>query len=198
MSKNELVLTQNDKIFTTSKILAEGFGIEHYSMKKTILKYRKELEKFGFISQFKIGKIKGTEETRGRQESVYLLNRDQAALVISFSRNTEEVLAFKVELVKRFVEMEKALKEKYFVEINTLKELAILKQMSKENLMIYSGTGKAEECKSEKALYLEKLLNSIISQTELAIFKSEMLLRDRNGLDKSFEEEIPMLEEDLE
>lgn len=100
---NELVFLEPNKIsaipFTTSDVIAQYAQIANRSVYLLIEKHIEYLEKFGRVSfEMRPQKTKG-----GVQEfKIYHLNEEQATLLITFLKNTEPVIAFKVELVRQF------------------------------------------------------------------------------------------------
>lgn len=95
------------KVLTTSEIIAEYANIEHHSITRLIRKFKHDLEEFGVIG-FEIHKP--TDYSKGgRPTKIYQLNRNQAMLLITWLDNTEPVRAFKLDLVKRFDELEKTI-----------------------------------------------------------------------------------------
>jgi phage regulator Rha-like protein len=100
---NELVFLEPDKIdsapFTTSEIVAEKAGITHHAVQSMISKHEESLKLFGRVAF----EMRPTETKGGIQEmKIYHLNEEQATLLITFLKNTEPVIKFKVELVKAF------------------------------------------------------------------------------------------------
>ncbi len=93
-----LVETKGQQIWTTSLIVAEGCGLEHASVIKTIRKHQTHFEQFGFLG-FEIQEKRGTQ---GAQTEYAILNEDQATFAITLFRNNERVIDFKVALVKAF------------------------------------------------------------------------------------------------
>lgn len=74
-------------------------GVQHHTITRTI---RKNLERFERCG--KVGfKIQAMES--GQQSKDYILNEQQATLLITFLKNTEQVASFKENLVKAFFEM---------------------------------------------------------------------------------------------
>lgn len=100
--KNDLVKLKGNDAFTDSMIVADGTGVTHKKIKLAITKNQKYLEKFGGISvQYQTENNAG----RGRPETFYLLNEQQATFLITLLKNTETVVEFKAELVRQFYEM---------------------------------------------------------------------------------------------
>ena len=96
---NNLVCLHGNEAFTNSKIIADGTGNEHHSVRELIKKYKTDIEYFGTLL------ISNEESTGGRPTELFLLNEQQATFVISLMRNTKVVVAFKKELVRQFYAM---------------------------------------------------------------------------------------------
>lgn len=107
---NQLVFLDPDKIdavpFTTSKVIAEYGEVAHHTVTKLIQKYENDLCDFGRV-RFQID----TLQTRGglQETKTYLLNEEQATLLITYMKNTLPVRRFKKALVKQFYVMHKEL-----------------------------------------------------------------------------------------
>lgn len=86
--------------YTLSSIIADCAGISHHAIQEHIRKHKARLERFGIIA-FQMRKLDG----RGRPEKLYRLNEQQATLLITFLKNTDQVATFKEDLVKAFFEM---------------------------------------------------------------------------------------------
>lgn len=93
------------EVATTHIVIAEYAGLNKISVRKLIDNNITDLEQLGIVS-FEMTKPKKGSQG-GRPTKIYLLNRNQAMLVISWLDNTEPVKAFKLALVKRFDELEK-------------------------------------------------------------------------------------------
>lgn len=103
---NNLVFLEPNYIkavpFTTSDVIAEHAKIANRSVYLLIEKHIKQLEKFGRVSF----EMRPTQTKGGIQEvKIYHLNEEQATLLITFLKNTEPVINFKVELVRQFYQM---------------------------------------------------------------------------------------------
>ena len=107
---NDLVVLKKDDVFTTSEILATGTGVEHRKLKVTINKYKLQLETLGLLAPYQ------AESTGGRRKEGYFLNEPQATFLITLLKNTENVVEFKLELVKQFFEMRKFIMERHTAE----------------------------------------------------------------------------------
>jgi len=89
--------------YTTSEIIAECAEVKHRHLKILLNKHREDFENFGKV-QFKISPSKSGQNVRD-----YILNEQQATLLITYLRNTEPVKEFKKNLVKAFFEMREEL-----------------------------------------------------------------------------------------
>ena len=85
--------------YTLSSIISDNAGITHHAVKEQIRKHLLELEKFGKVA------FKMTPLESGQSKRDYILNEQQATLLITFLRNTAPVIAFKSALVKAFFEL---------------------------------------------------------------------------------------------
>ena len=93
--------------YTTSAIIAECAGVKHHAIQEHIRKQIARLEQFGKVS-FKMRPLQS-----GQQAKDYILNEQQATLLITFLKNTEQVANFKTNLVKAFFEMRDELSKRY-------------------------------------------------------------------------------------
>lgn len=105
----ELIEVRKNEIFTTSKIIAEGTNNKHHAIQQLILKYESDFAEFGQVA-FEMRAVKYARGTN--QEKVYLLNEEQATLLITYLRNNEVVRKFKKNLVHQFYQMRRFLIEK--------------------------------------------------------------------------------------
>ena len=90
--------------YTTSEIIAECAEVKHDTVQSLIRNHQEDFESYGIIG-FEIRKIDG----RGRPMKIYRLNEQQATLLVTFLKNTEQVANFKTNLVKAFFEMREEL-----------------------------------------------------------------------------------------
>ena len=89
--------------YTLSSIVAECTGLQHHTITKTIRKHQARFEQFGKVG-FKIQAMDS-----GQSAKDYILNEQQATLLVTFLKNTEQVANFKTNLVKAFFEMREEL-----------------------------------------------------------------------------------------
>ncbi|HEK9992828.1 TPA: Rha family transcriptional regulator [Streptococcus equi subsp. zooepidemicus] len=85
--------------YTTSEIIAECAEVQHHTITRLIRENKSDFETLG-----KVGfQIQAMES--GQQSKNFILNEQQATLLITYLRNTKPVRAFKKALVKAFFEM---------------------------------------------------------------------------------------------
>lgn len=96
--------------YTTSEIIAAGTGVNHRRVRDAIRKYQTDLETFGVLGAYQT-KTPNNQEG-GRNATGYILNEQQATLLITYLKNTEVVRAFKKELVRQFYAMRSLLLER--------------------------------------------------------------------------------------
>ncbi|MFV8211846.1 Rha family transcriptional regulator [Streptococcus pluranimalium] len=96
---NLVYLNGKKEPYTTSEIIAECAEVQHHTITRTIRKNIKHFERYGKVG-FKI-----QARASGQQSKNYILNEQQATLLITFLKNTEQVANFKENLVKAFFEM---------------------------------------------------------------------------------------------
>lgn len=95
--------------FTTSEVIAEYAKVKHHAIQQMISKHEASLKKFGQVAF----EMRAVTYSRGtNQEKIYHLNEEQATLLITFLKNTEPVINFKVELVRQFFEMRTELQKR--------------------------------------------------------------------------------------
>lgn len=118
-----IVTYEGDELVVCSLKLAKGLGIAHPVLIKTAKKYEVELSEFGRV----VFQNRPFETPGGVQQmTVVYLNENQALFVGSLSRNTAQVVEFKVTLVREFDKARKALAGVSQSEI--LKEVRCLKR----------------------------------------------------------------------
>ena len=89
--------------YTLSSIVAGCTGLQHHTITKTIRKHQARFEQFGKVG-FEIQAMESGQNTKD-----YILNEQQATLLVTFLKNTEQVANFKTNLVKAFFEMREEL-----------------------------------------------------------------------------------------
>ena len=93
------IIQHDGEFVVTSETVADGAGIQHASVLRLIDDNRADFEDFGQV-RFEIRPGYNNSQVR-----VALLNEQQATLLMTFQRNTDQVRTFKKALVKAFFEM---------------------------------------------------------------------------------------------
>lgn len=104
-----LVFCQNGEPYTTSEIISDVAGMNRRTVNRLVKTHEADLLEFGKV-RFEITPLKGSRT--GQNITVYHLNEQQAALLMTYARNTDTVRAFKKELVKQFYAMRALLLER--------------------------------------------------------------------------------------
>lgn len=97
------IIDRNGTLVVSSETIAEGSGVQHKNVLELIAANRADFEDFGEVAF----------ETRpgynNAQVRVALLNEQQATLLMTYQRNTEQVRQFKKALVRTFFDMARRL-----------------------------------------------------------------------------------------
>lgn len=93
----------------SSLVIARGMKAKHKSVIQLIRQRIGALEEFGRVA-FEMRTF-GTAGGKQKRE-VAMLNEQQAALLISMMRNTDDVVMFKVRLIREFYRMRDALNQR--------------------------------------------------------------------------------------
>ena len=131
-------------LFTTSEVVAEHAGVEHRATLQLINNNIADLEEFGQVA-FEMRA--GYNNARVRTAR---LNEQQATLILTYLRNTEQVRTFKKNLVKAFYDMTQRLKGQPTSELD----------LAKMTLTVIEGLqGRVQELEP-KAEFAEKFLSA--------------------------------------
>lgn len=101
-----LVVVVNGEPLASTDVIAQGMKAQHASTIKLVRRHADALAHFGEV-RFEI-----RLNRQGSSTEVAMLNEQQAALLISMMRNSPQVLAFKVSLVREFYRMRDALQQR--------------------------------------------------------------------------------------
>ncbi|MEB5927218.1 Rha family transcriptional regulator [Enterococcus faecalis] len=111
--------------YTTDEVIAKYSENKEDSVKRLIRTHKEDLEEFGKTT-FEIRKPKKGSKG-GRPKKTYLLNEEQATLLITYLDNTEPVRRFKKALVRQFYDMKNEL---YARRVERQKEKSVRKSMT--------------------------------------------------------------------
>jgi len=98
----DLVLLHHDQPMTTSLAIAEGVDLQHKNVIALVRKHTSNLQEFGEVA------FETRLNPQGSPTDVVWLNEPQATLLLTFMRNSEVVIRFKVALVRAFFELRDA------------------------------------------------------------------------------------------
>ncbi|WP_417540784.1 phage antirepressor KilAC domain-containing protein [Microbacterium maritypicum] len=98
------IIQKGGEFVVTSETVANGAGLQHASVIRLIDDNMSDFEEFGRVG-FEIAPFPTAGGMQSRR--VALLNEQQATLLMTFQRNTDQVRAFKKALVKAFFEIGK-------------------------------------------------------------------------------------------
>ena len=92
-----------DSLVVDSRLIAQKLGIEHKNFLQTLKKYQSKIEsRFGAVAFQTAPSIMPNGCVNPSPEKYALLTENQALILMTFSRNTEEVVECKFALVEAF------------------------------------------------------------------------------------------------
>jgi anti-repressor protein len=97
---NELVKIENDRMITTSKIIAETFGKRHDHVLRDIDNIRKDVPNFGEMFH-----ETETQDSYGRQQRIYEITRDGFSL-LAMGFTGAEAMEWKIKYLEAFNKLE--------------------------------------------------------------------------------------------
>lgn len=101
VSQSIIVEIKGEALVVDSRLIAQDLGVEHETFMRTIKKYEPRIEsRFGVI-RFEIGKPP-QGSLGGRPEKFAWLTEDQSLFLMTLSRNTDQVVNCKANLVESF------------------------------------------------------------------------------------------------
>ncbi|WP_297134062.1 Rha family transcriptional regulator [Terrisporobacter sp.] len=161
--KYDLITVKRNEVFTDSKVIANGTHNKHESIQRIINKYKDDFEEFG---KLRFSDLKSENPKGGRPEVIYLLNEEQATLLMTYLRNNEAVRTFKKNLVHQFYRMRRHLLEKQskaWIETRENNKKNRLKETDVIKLLIEYA--KEQGSRNSDKLYITytKLANTIIN-----------------------------------
>lgn len=166
---------------TTSLIIAEGIGAQHKNVLELIRKNRADFEEFGGVAF----ETRPFETAGGVQErTIAVLNRDHAILLMTYMRNTPVVRAFKKNLIRAFLELERRLSTP--AELQIPQTYAEALRAAADN---YERAERAEADAARKALQLEVATPKVMFADAVAASKTSILVSELakilkgNGID---------------
>ncbi|OII10503.1 hypothetical protein BIU97_10265 [Curtobacterium sp. MCBA15_009] len=164
------IINQDGTLVVTSETIAAGSGVQHKNVLELIHANRPDFEEFGQVAF----------ETRPGYNNasvrVALLNEQQATLLMTYQRNTEQVRQFKKALVKAFFEMAARFKASQAVEL-TRSDLAH---------MILDAEAELAHARAETEVQAQR---AALAEDDVAAFKKDDGLVVRAFIQKHFPDE---------
>lgn len=102
----ELVILKGNDVFTDSLLISKGTGNKHHAIQQLISKYESDFSEFGKVA-FEMRPLESGQSTK-----VFLLNEEQATLLLTYMKNTEQIRIFKKNLVSQFYKMRRFILER--------------------------------------------------------------------------------------
>jgi len=93
------IFTHGDTLVVSSETVADGSGVQHKNVLELIDANRSDFEEFGHVA------FETRDGYNNHKVRIALLNEQQATLLMTFQRNTDQVRAFKKALVRAFFEV---------------------------------------------------------------------------------------------
>ena len=154
--------------YTLSSIVAECTGLQHHTITKTIRKHQVRFEQFGKVG-FKIQAMESGQNTKD-----YILNEQQATLLVTFLKNTEQVANFKTNLVKAFLETWEAKPKHAHSTMNNLLLKAVTDMNAKQLVKSRGGYNGIDSLTSDELEQYQALEDMVIAMIGLNMSYQEI------------------------
>jgi phage regulator Rha-like protein len=122
------------QLVVSHRVIAVQTENSQISIRKLIDKHAEKLERFGALS-FEMTVLPAGQGTT--REKTYYLNEQQATLLLTFMRNNEIVIEFKVRLVEDFFKMREALKSQKVVSVQEVDPIEKRVQLIEQSERLY-------------------------------------------------------------
>jgi len=125
------VIEYRGALVVDSRLIAQELGIEHRAFMQTLKRYQDKIESTFGVVAFEMSKpLEGS--LGGRPEKYALLTEPQASILMTFSRNTEQVVECKLSLVVAFEKAKQVIKTIIPAQSERIKELELTLAIEKE------------------------------------------------------------------
>jgi phage regulator Rha-like protein len=123
----KLVAAEDGDPVTTTLVIAQGTNSEHRAVLQLLRAHLTRFEEFGLVA-FEMQPFETAGGTQRREVAV--LNEYQASLLLTFMRNNEVVIDFKVQLIQAFRRTREELQQRHTPdEPSDARELALKTQL---------------------------------------------------------------------
>ena len=183
------------QLVVDSRLIADELGIEHRGLMQTIKKYLDRLERKDPVT-FEMEVVKRPQG--GTYEVSYCyLNERQATLLMTFSRNTEQVLSCKERLVDAFDKAKQIIKEVIPAQNDHIRELELqnevlskqlsLRQLDHTMLVMHGKeTVLALRGMADQIVETEKPTIEVIDERHNVALKGQTLVQVKEYVEKRF------------
>ncbi len=177
LMNNEIVLQNKDgRILVSSRDVAEKFGKEHSKVKRSIKSFEEDAANFG-----EMFKISYYEDSYGRKQEEYLMNRDGFSL-LAMGFTGKEALQWKLKYIEAFNKMEEKLKSSSQL---SEEEKLKLQLFSKDPLEVAAAHNKLVELKTKSLLKTIDTQNHTIDKQEKQLENEKPLVQFALDVQKS-------------
>lgn len=155
---NNIVSVKQNDIFTDSLVISEGTRKKHPSIQRLLNKHQLDFEEFGKL-RFEI-----RPSLSGQNQKIFILNEQQATLLITYLGNNEIVRAFKINLVQEFFRMRQELMQRQTNDwITSRHQSKLTRKAETDVLKEFVEYAKAQGSKTPEKYYMifSKLANKI-------------------------------------
>lgn len=150
------VEVRNEILVVDSRLVAENLGIRHKSFVETIENYETQIEQAFGVIRFE---TENTTFGRGRPQRFAWLTEEQATFLMTLSRNTEQVVNCKANLVKAFVEARNALKPSPSTPQTYIEALKALVAAEEQKLLLQAEKDELEKENEQLAEAVDELFS---------------------------------------
>lgn len=202
----ELVIMERNDIYTTSSIISDNLNIKHDNVVKLIKKY-------SYVKELSVVETRKLS-TKGRAFIEYLLTEEQALILVSLMKNTEEVIDFKVKLVRAFIKYRKLYSQLLIQKSNQeyiqkRNETKVMRRECTDVIQQFIAYAESQGSKSASKYYMNftrmELTGLFLIEQKFPNFRDIMNLRQlnlievadeviANSLKESMEKQIPYKE----
>jgi anti-repressor protein len=178
------VVEHGGALVVDSRLVAERLGIQHESFLKTIRKYRERIErKFGNL-RFEIGT--STNSIGASHEVTFvMLTEPQATVLMTISKNTDQVLECKFDLVDAFERAKAVIKTVIPAQSEELQKLEAENRNMEMKLKVYEAQQRTLSAAGLMALTAPALVEAVLLPGVTVIEKTERVeitvIKDAKG-----------------
>lgn len=152
------VEVRGEVLVVDSRLVAESLGIEHRALMQSLKNYEAQVEQAFGVVTFEMSKPPVGSQG-GRPEKFAWLTEEQATFLMTLSRNTEQVVNCKANLVKAFVEARNALKPSVSTPQTYIEALKALVAAEEQKLLLQAERDELEKENEQLAEAVDELFS---------------------------------------